>query len=508
MHRMIRLAGLLAILLPAPACAQATIGGEWRDDVAAFAQRVIDLGIAPGMGVAVSLGDQVLYASGFGTADAETGRAVDEGTAFYIASSTKALTATAVVLKAARGEIDLEAPIDRYVPGLRFREPLDAGAVTIADLLSMTDGIESGGPVVIRTAYTGEFTPQLLVELLADYGPNEDGSAFEYDNLPFNILGLALDPADGHGWKDVVAREVLEPLGMEETSARLSTLDSERIAMPHAIVPGAGYRRIPLGKADANLHAAGGHFATPRDLARFVAAHASGGLLEGERVFPEAAIVSTHEVHAEQDREFGPFHRFGWGYGWDLGTWEGKTIVHRFGSFAGYRSHMSFDPESRIGVVVLVNGGGPASPATDLVATYVYERILARGAPAAQAELEAEYERRLGELEVRRAAAERDAAKAIEVRRTRQVPLASPLEAYAGTYESPRLGTMTWRVVGEALEVEMGVARSRAEVFDAAKDELRVELTGGGSVVAFEFPAGGGPAAALEIEGERFERVD
>ena len=53
----------------------------------------------------------------------------------------------------------------------------------------------------------------------------------------------------------------------------------------------------------------------------------------------------------------------------------------------------------------------------------------------------------------------------------------------------------------------MGVARSRAEVFNAEKDELRVELTGGGSVAAFEFPAAGRQATALVIEGERFVRV-
>jgi hypothetical protein len=278
-------------------------------------------------------------------------------------------------------------------------------------------------------------------------------------------------------------------------------MDTTRIAMPHAILPGGGWERIRLAKADANLHAAGGHFTTPRDLARFAAAHASGGMLDGERVFPADPIRSTHELHAEQDREFGPFHRYGWGYGWDLGTWEGRTIVHRFGSFPGYRSHMSFDPESAVGVVVLVNGGGPASPASDLVACYVYDRLRGRE------DVEPEYERRLAELELRRAEAEREAAEERETRRARQRPLAHPLEAYAGTYGSPTLGTMTWRVTDEGLAVEMGVARSTAEVYDAAKDELRVELTGGGSVVAFEFPPGGGRAAALTINGQRFERV-
>lgn len=452
------------------------------------------------MAVAVSQGDWVLYGEGFGVADAGTGRPASDDTAFYIASSTKALTATAVVLRAERGEIDLAAPVTRYVPGLRFRSPLQADSVTIERLLTMTHGIEDGGPVVLRTAFTGEFTPELLVELLAGYGPSGNGRVFDYGNLGYNILGLTLDPVRGDGWKDVVRREVLEPLGMGSTSARLSTLDPERIALPHDVVPGAGWRRIPLAKADANLHAAGGHFTTARDLARFVAAHASDGMLEGERVFPARAIAATHERHVEQDRDFGPFHRFGWGYGWDLAEWEGRTIVQRFGSFSGYRSHMSFEPESGVGVVVLVNGGGPASPAADLVATYVYDRMLGR------ADLDAEYDRRLAELEARAAEAERELADHLAERAARLAPLPHPLEAYAGTYESPTMGRMVWRVVAEGLEARIGVAGSRAEVFDAAEDRLRIEI-GGGVVVDFEFPPGGGPASELTVAGERFVRV-
>lgn len=499
-----RLAGMglgVGLLCAPPAFAQATIGGEWRDDVERFAETVVDAGLAPGLAVAASQGEWVLYSAGFGVADANTGRRASEDTAFYIASSTKALTATAVVLMAAREEIDLAAPVPRYVPGLTFRDPLDAGSVTIERLLTMTHGIEDGGPVVVRTAFTGEFTPELLIELLADYGPSENGTAFDYGNLGYNILGLVLAPHDGHGWKDVVRREVLEPLEMASTTARLSTLDPERVALPHGIVPGEGWRRIGLAKADANLHAAGGHFTTARDLIRFVAAHAAEGRLEGERVFPAAAIASTHEPHVEQDRSFGPYQRFAWGYGWDLARWEGRTLVQRFGSFSGYRSHMSFEPESGIGVVVLTNGGQTASPAADLVASYVYDRL------AGRADLEAEYERRLADLRAQAAESEEGLADHLDERAARLAPLAHPLDAYAGAYDNPRMGRIVWRVVAEGLEARIGVVASRAEVFDAAEDELRIEI-GGGVVAAFEFPGGGGPAAAVTIAGERFERVE
>ncbi|HKY60267.1 MAG TPA: serine hydrolase [Gemmatimonadota bacterium] len=500
MRLAIPLSVLLTLLAAVPASGQDA--NDWRADVDGFAARLVDAGLVPGMGLAVTRGDSIVHVAAYGLADQETGRRIDPATAFYIASSTKALTATAVVLLADRGEIDVDAPVTRYLPALRLQAPLEADSVSIESLLTMTHGIEDGGPVILRTAYTGEFTPELLIELLADYGPAESGRAFAYGNLGYNILGLVLDPDDSEGWKEVVRREVLDPLEMEETTARVSTLDPERLAMPHSVVPGEGFRRVALAKADANLHAAGGHFTTPRDLARFVAAHVGGGTLEGRRVFPAAAIASTHRTHAEQDREFGPFHRYGWGYGWDLGTFEGDTIVHRFGSFSGYRSHVSFMPAHGIGVIVLVNGDGPASRAADLMATYMYDRLLEKPDVADG------YDARLAELVAGAVEYAEGLSRNLAERRARQTLLPHPLEAYAGAYEHPALGRMEWRIVDDRLEVSMGVAESEAEVYAAAQDQLRVELTGGGEVIAFTFPEGGGPAESLEYNGFTLRRAD
>ncbi|MBD3334055.1 MAG: serine hydrolase [Candidatus Eisenbacteria bacterium] len=169
------------------------------------------------MAVAVSMSERTLYAAGFGFANANTVCRASDETAFYIASSTKALTATAVTLLAAHGEYNLQASVARHVPGLRFKEPLDAGDVTMERLLTLTHGIEPAGPVTVRTAFAGDFSGEFLVGLLADYGPSESGNTFRYDNLGYVILGMALDPGGGRGWKRVVQREVLDPLGMRST---------------------------------------------------------------------------------------------------------------------------------------------------------------------------------------------------------------------------------------------------------------------------------------------------
>nr|WP_276510745.1 serine hydrolase [Oleiagrimonas soli] len=473
----------------------------WRTDVARYAQRMIDAGFFPGMQIAVTRGDRVVYTGSFGVADIGTGRRVDDGTRFYIASTTKALTATAVLLEIAHGRMSLDAPVTRYIHDVRFHPPLQAERITIRSLLAMTDGIDACMPVVFRTAFSGVFTQPQLIRLMRDCGPSKSGRAFVYRNLPYNLLGMALAPHARDGWKAVVRKDVLEPLGMRETTARVSTLARDRIAMPHE-ADGQGFARIRLAKTDANLHAAGGYFTTARDLARFLAVQASGGRLQGRRIFPAAVIATAHAEHAQQDRDFGPYHRYGWGYGWDLGRYEGHTLVHRFGAFSGYRSHVSFMPDTGVGVIVLVNGVG-VPYAADEMADYIYDR-LRDGHAKAQARHDADFARLLKRKAsfARRVAAHRK----LERQRERE-PLKQPLDAFVGRYANPWLGTMRWTLSDGHLHVAIGAAQSVATIYDANRSALRVELTGGGEVVRFDFGKGAKHATALEYHGYRFERV-
>jgi len=485
---------------PREASAQSAVAGDWRADVAAASRAIVDAGLAPGVGVAITVGDWVMYAQGFGVADLASGRRATGDTPFYLASTTKSFTALAAVIAAQNGELDLDAPMTRYLPEARLADGVAREAITVRHLITLTHGLDGSGPVVDRTAYTGEYTSAQLLELLRHHEPEGERGTFAYNNLGYNLLGMILEQIYDEPWQDIVQRLVIEPVGMVNTSPRLSTLDRERIALPHVLLLD-GWTSTELLKGDANMHAAGAHFSSARDLARYLAAHISGGIVEGARVLPEAAIRETHRRHVPQDRNFGPFHRHAWGFGWDIGTYGADTLFHRFGAFEGYRSHVSFMPQHDYGVVVLVNGDGPASPAADLLATHIYDLLLAK--PGARENFQA----RVDSLVTRSAGYRAELAEHLEERAERQQPLRHPLQHFAGTYVNERFGTTEWRVVAGGLEVRAGLSRSRAEVYDAGDDALRVELYGTGLVADFDFPRGGGPATGFTMAEEEFRRV-
>ncbi|MDX1532316.1 MAG: serine hydrolase domain-containing protein, partial [Rhodothermales bacterium] len=163
-----RLLPLLLVLLPAPTLAQPAADSAAAFAAAAdafYAETLAAVGAVPGVAVAVVRGDETVYARGFGMADREAGLEATPHTPFYIASATKPFTALAAALLHHRGEIDLDAPLTQYTPGIAF-DNVDAGAVTLRDLLTHTHGLENSA-IGLRTAFTGEHTPEDLWALLA-----------------------------------------------------------------------------------------------------------------------------------------------------------------------------------------------------------------------------------------------------------------------------------------------------------------------------------------------------
>lgn len=453
------------------------------------------LDLAPGMAVAVVRDTQLIYAKGFGWADVEAKRPVTPETIFYIASTTKSFTGLAAAILDEQGRIDLDAPLSRYLPTAKLQAPLNADSITLRALLSHTHGISNDGPIVHRTAYTGEHTNDLLISLLSAQGVAKGGRAYEYGNVGYNIAALAMDVALRESWRDVLQRMIFAPLGMTSTSAYVSRVPRERLAQPYRREP-MGFERAPYGKADANMQAAGGLVSSATDMARWLEAHINGGMVDGRRVLPATAIAETHRRQATLSADMRGLSINGYGFGWQIGTLGADTVLTHGGGFLGFSTSMSFMPQRRIGVVVMTNENGTGYALAELGARAVYGRLI-RGenfSADSLARLRAE------------AATFRERVAADRARRAaRPQTLPFPLEAYAGTYENELYGRVVFSVVNGKLEARAGQAWSRVEVYDGQNNALRIELTGSGNVARFKIE--NGRAVSFEVGGVTFTRV-
>lgn len=459
------------------------------------AQQLFDLGASPGLGVVVVRDTQVIYMKGFGYADQEKHRAVTASTQFYIASTTKSFTGLAAAILAERGTWSLDSPLSRFLPALKLQSPLTADSITIRSLLTHTHGIGNSGPVVIRLAYTGEYADNReLIRLLGEHIPAKTGREFAYGNLGYNVAAFAMETVTHESWKETLRRVLFEPLRMSSTTAYASRVPRDRLALPYRIAP-SGYAPGHSGKTDANMQSAGGLFSTLSDMARWLEVHLNDGRLDGEQVLPAKAVIESHRLGAAVSQSGRGMRQIGYGLGWQIAVRGEDTLLTHGGGFPGYATHMSFSPKQRVGVVVMANNAELGGGLVELTASSIYDAI--RSGKAIDSATMSEIRSQLARTRTRMA---EDFAR----RAARPQTLPHPLEAYAGTYVSPLYGQLVLSLANGKVEANMGAAWSAVEVYDASKNQLRLELFGNGEVATVTMA--GGRASSIAMSGIEFSR--
>jgi CubicO group peptidase (beta-lactamase class C family) len=329
--------------------------------------------VVPGLAICVVKGDRAIYEKGFGLRNAEAHLPVTPETGFYIASSTKSYVGMAASVLAAKGELDLDAPISRYLPGLRLPEPLSTDSITVLALLTHRSGINNI-PVQLHLVREGALSKSEFFKMM--YEKSKPMSTdFKYTNLGYNTAGYILQELTGKPWQEVVAETVLQPVGMPNTTTSITKAQQRAFALPYKSI-GDGWKLLDL-KSDSTMHAAGGIVTTVSDAARWIMVNLHGGSIDGRQVLPAQAVHVAHTPWATLDRTYYRFHRTGYGLGWYEADFEGEVLVHHFGGYDGYHAHISFMPQHDIGVAVFINSDSyDGDTLVHMLAAYAYELLL------------------------------------------------------------------------------------------------------------------------------------
>lgn len=433
---------------------------------------------SPGLSVAVVVDGKIILSKGFGKTQIGGSLAVTPDTPFYIASSTKSLTAHVVSEYASTKPLLMTTPVQKLMPTLRFHPSVKAEQVTLESLLNHTHGISGDGPVTYRTAFTGEFqSTQELLSYLSHHPASAAGNNFEYSNLGPVLAGYILEHLTGKAWQDLVDASIFHPLNMRNSANRLTQLDPQKIAQGHEFF-GDAFMLSKAKKIDKNMHAAGGTYSSANDLAAWLGVHLQQGRWQGKTIFPSELIADAWKQTATQNRTVAGMKRVGWSLGWDIAEYKGQKVYLRPGGFTGYSAHMSMMPERGFGVVVLSNGGTLSSMLNQHIVDVIYASLL--NEPEHEAKrLEAEAKLQTNYTKMLQA---QIAEK--QKRAARQQPLPLPMSTYAGRFEN-ELGTLQCQIKDNQLILKMGIAEADAEVFKAEEHAFRTELLGRGQILTY-----------------------
>ena len=327
---------------------ESAVSKEKRNQIETAVSNFLSSTHVPGVSVAVVENGQYEWGSGFGLADLENNVPASEHTLFRLASISKSLTATAAMQLWERGQLDLDAPIQKYCPAF----PQKPWPITTREVLGHLGGIrhyKSGAQDDPEVGNTKHFDDPIQAGVkFFENDPllSQPGAQFHYSTHGFTVVGCVMEGASGAKYIDFMRQNVFAPAGMEHTQA-----DNR-----FAIIP---YRTRFYEKTDSGAVRnadfldssykipGGGWLSSAEDMARF-----------------EVAILNDRLLHrATRDLMWTPLKpsdgtKDNYALGWGVVDEDGIAAVGHTGGQQGTSTAFLLAPSSRAAVVVLTNMEG------------------------------------------------------------------------------------------------------------------------------------------------------
>jgi len=320
----------------------------------------------PGAVVGVIIDGELAFVKVNGVREKTNDAPVTAETVFRIASMTKSFTAMAILKLRDEGKLSLEDPVSKYIPELKdLPYPTsDSQTLNIRHLLTHSEGFPEDNPWGDRQLAQSDQTMRNWMRNGIPFSTSP-GTAFEYSNYGFAILGQIIAKASGRPYADYVRDNILRPLGMNASTFEMSAVPKDQIALGYRWENNASKPEPIL--AHGSFGAMGGLWTNAHDLARYVAFLMSA--------FPPRDEPDNGPIKRSSAREMqqawraspasvfrptvdGPLQLSASGYGYGLAISQDcrfSYIVSHGGGLPGYGSLMRWLPEHGIGLIGMSN---------------------------------------------------------------------------------------------------------------------------------------------------------
>jgi CubicO group peptidase (beta-lactamase class C family) len=318
----------------------------------------------PSVAVAVIKGGKVVFTRAWGTADQEKNVPASVDSIYVLGSVSKTMTGTAIMTLVEKGKLDLDADVSDYV-GFPVRNPkFPDDKITLRMLMTHTSSIDESDANLVKLAQPGDPTVDLeglLKPYLTpggatylegqSYLPQKPGAKFSYSNFGAALAALAAEKVAGEPFHQHVKHAVLEPLGLKNTSFRLSELDPAKLAVAYTYVSGKG--QVPNPQTSVPYYPSTTLRTSVVDLARFLTMVSRGGEIDGVRVLSSATVDAMVKVQSPAGEPGNDID--GQGLLWEHRPILDHPCVGHGGSYYGASTRMHMRVERDVGVITLTN---------------------------------------------------------------------------------------------------------------------------------------------------------
>jgi CubicO group peptidase (beta-lactamase class C family) len=308
--------------------------------VDAYLQEQVQAQHFPGLAVAIVQGDQPILVRGYG--EAGPGRPMTAQTQFYLGSVTKSFTALAVMQLVEQGRLDLDAPVQRYLPWFQVADSQASAQITVRHLLNQTSGLsEATDPGANRYAPT--LTEQVRLLQQAPLAVPV-GSRFQYDSQNYRVLGLLIEQVSGQPYGEYLHDHVFNPLGMAHTVADPAA--ASELAQGYGQAFGIALPRQQVFRPGALP--SGYLISSAEEMAHYLIALLNEGQYNSQSIVRPDTLrqMLTPPVEVESD----------YGMGWVVTeSSDGIQVIYHTGALENFYTAVMLLPEQQIGFALLCN---------------------------------------------------------------------------------------------------------------------------------------------------------
>ena len=453
----------------------------------------------PGLAIGIVVGDELVYAEGFGVRSKSGGEPVDAQTIFQIGSTTKAFLAASLAILVDRGKLKWDDRVVDLYPDFQMKDPWVTREFRVFDLLAQRSGLP--GLVNDMLAMLG-FDEVALIRSLRYVEPiTSFRTAFAYTNITHLLASrIAANAAGVADWNELLQADLLDPLGMKDSTYTFEALEG---AANHA----NGHRWTPEGTIEVpftpifpyHLGGAGNISSNVEDMAKWVRLQLGQGTFEGRRIVSPENLAVTHMARVALT------DTLSYAMGWYQRPMMNGWILWHDGDALSSSSFVGLAPDQNVGVIILTNETDVGFPVA--LGAWIFDRVF--GNP------EVDYVTiKLAEEKAGYAARVSQFAKPAN---PRPFP---PLAPLAGDFVSPSFGAATVTEDGDSLVMEIRAtgAKLRIEPWDGDIFVARLMPTGEfGPIVDLDYMTKGfvqfqiDPNGKLDVltlslaDGQRFE---
>ena len=334
-------------------------------------QKFVDDGTVSGAVTLAAHKGEILSLEAVGLADIANKKPMRPDSLFWIASMTKPITATAIMILQDEGKLSVNDLVEKYLPEFGNQWLIDSKSgdtitlkkaprpITLRDLLTHTSGLnDTPAP---RPNCTLAELAMAYSQLPLKFPP---GSKWEYCNSGMNVLGRIVEVASGQTYADFLQKRIFKPLAMKDTTFWPNASQAKRLAKPYQPAKGGGleetniwFIRGDLSDRSRTPFPSGGLFSTAQDMWCFYQMALNGGEFNGKRIISRESLDLMTRTQTGDIRT-GFTEGMSFGYGWAVVKQPtGVTEVLSPGTFGhggAYGTQGWIDPKKEIIYVLMI----------------------------------------------------------------------------------------------------------------------------------------------------------